>query len=88
MEEDIGGLDVPVDDLPAEQLLEGTDQLFEIRNRVILVDHLLRLYLLLQSPPIAELINQIVVAIRLLHLYELYDVRMVYFGQNRHLIVR
>lgn len=79
MKENIGGFNIPMKNAIFVQHSKGIDQLCEIHDRIMLIDHFLCFDLILQGASIAEFINQVVMGTGLEHFDELDYVGMVDF---------
>lgn len=87
VEEDIGGLEVSMQNVFGMQRLEGIPQLVENLDSFLLVEPALGLDVLSQRSTVTELIDEIVVVGSTEHLDELDDVGMADLGQNGDLVV-
>lgn len=87
IEEDIGGLEVPVQNMRLVECLEGCPELLEDLQRLLLRQSSLPLDVLGKRASVAILINEIVVAGRAEHLNELDDIGVGDLGEDVDLII-
>lgn len=74
VEQHVARLQVPMQNAHLDRRLKSADYLGHVAARRLLLDAALLLYLLLQSAPVAELVHQVDVAVRLQQLHELHHV--------------
>ena len=87
MEQNVVGLEIPVQDLFFVEQLEGRPELVKYLEGVILRQSFFDLDIVAQSAPIAVLVDQVVVVGGPQHLIEPDDVGMADLGQNIDLVV-
>jgi hypothetical protein len=89
VEQNITGLNVSVHDVVFDEHPEGRKQFVEVEKGFFLVEFPFGLDLLLESPLIAELVNEIVIIGRFEDLYKPHNVgRVLNFGQGVDLVDR
>lgn len=87
MEQDIGGLEVPMQYIFSMQRLEGIPQLVKNLDSLLLIEPPLALDMLSQRPTVTKLIHKIVIIGSTEHLHKLDDVGMADLGEDGDLIV-
>ncbi len=87
MKENIGGLQIPMENILGTEHFKRGPNLHKNPEGLILRESFLHFYVFGQGSSIAVLIDEVVVVGGSEHLQEFYDVGMVYFGQDCYFVV-